>query len=116
MIIDARSLPAGIVVQTGVCIIGAGAAGITLAREFSNARFPVVLLESGGMDYEPETQELYEGRSIGSPFQDLTASRSVNAIASAFSVATSDAAFPSASQQPRRILASGHLRRARRIM
>ena len=75
MIIDARSLPAGSVLQTAVCIIGAGAAGITLAREFSNARFPVVLLESGGMDYEPETQELYQGHSIGSPFQDLTASR-----------------------------------------
>ena len=48
--------------------------------------------------------------------QDLTASRSVNAMASGFSVAASDAAFPSASQQPRRILASGHLRRARRMM
>jgi choline dehydrogenase-like flavoprotein len=75
MIVDAGSLPAGTVVETEVCIVGAGAAGITLAREFSDARFQVALLESGGMDYEPETQELYEGQSIGRPFQDLTASR-----------------------------------------
>jgi choline dehydrogenase-like flavoprotein len=75
MIVDARSLPTGTLVETDVCIIGAGAAGITLAREFNDARFQVALLESGGMDYEPETQELYQGRSIGRPFQDLTASR-----------------------------------------
>ena len=75
MIIDARSLPAGTVVETEVCIIGGGAAGITLAREFTNAPFRVVLLESGGMDFEPDTQALYEGRSIGLPFSDLTTSR-----------------------------------------
>jgi choline dehydrogenase-like flavoprotein len=75
MIVDARSLPAGTIIDSEVCIVGAGAAGVTLAREFSNARFRVTLLESGGMDYEPDTQELYEGESIGRPFGDLTASR-----------------------------------------
>ncbi len=75
MIVDARSLPAGTVVETEVCIVGAGAAGITLARGFSDARFRVALLESGGMDYEPETQELYQGQSIGRPFLDLMACR-----------------------------------------
>lgn len=75
MIVDARSIPTGTVLDTEVCIIGAGAAGITLAREFSEAPFRVVLLESGGMDYETETQDLYQGQSIGQPFPDLTASR-----------------------------------------
>jgi choline dehydrogenase-like flavoprotein len=75
MILDARSLPTGTVVESEVCIIGAGAAGITLAREFSAASFRVVLLESGGMEYEEKTEDLYDGRSIGLPFQDLTASR-----------------------------------------
>jgi choline dehydrogenase-like flavoprotein len=75
MIVDARSVPAGTLVETDVCIIGAGAAGITIAREFSDAPFRVVLLESGGMEYEPETQELYQGLSVGQPFPDLTASR-----------------------------------------
>src|SRR6266581_3315812 len=55
--------------------IGLGAAGITLAREFSDAQVRVVLLESGGMDYEQETQELYEGQIIGRPFLDLTICR-----------------------------------------
>ncbi len=75
MIVDARSLPAGTVIDTEVCIIGGGAAGITLAREFIEASFRVALLESGAMDYEPETQELYDGQSIGQPFPDLTTSR-----------------------------------------
>ncbi len=75
MIIDAGSVPYGTIVDTDVCIVGAGAAGITLAREFINSPFRVVLLESGGMEYEQETQDLYEGQSIGQSFEDLTASR-----------------------------------------
>ena len=35
MIVDARSLPRNTVVDADVCIVGAGAAGITLAREFA---------------------------------------------------------------------------------
>jgi choline dehydrogenase-like flavoprotein len=75
MFIDARTLPAGTVVETEVCIIGGGAAGITLAREFGDAAFRVALLESGGMHYDAETQELYDGRSIGRPFPDLMSDR-----------------------------------------
>lgn len=61
--------------DTDVCIVGGGGAGITLAREFINSPFRVVLLESGGMEYEQETQDLYQGQSIGRTFEDLTASR-----------------------------------------
>jgi choline dehydrogenase-like flavoprotein len=75
VIIDAPSVPSGTIVDADVCIIGAGAAGITLAREFINSPFRVVLLESGGMEYEQETQNLYEGQSIGQSFKDLTACR-----------------------------------------
>lgn len=75
MIIDAGSVPAGTIVDAEVCVIGAGAAGITLAREFINLPFRVVLLESGGMEYEQETQDLYQGQSIGQNFEDLTTSR-----------------------------------------
>ena len=41
MIVDARSVPAGTIVETELCIIGAGAAGITLAREFIDAPFRI---------------------------------------------------------------------------
>ena len=40
MFLDARSVPTGTVIETEVCIVGAGAAGITLAREFTNVRLP----------------------------------------------------------------------------
>ncbi len=75
MILDARSVPAGTVLETEVCIVGAGAAGITLAREFISSPFRVTLLESGGMNYEPDVQQLYAGRSIGQAFETLTTSR-----------------------------------------
>jgi choline dehydrogenase-like flavoprotein len=35
----------------------------------------VCLLEAGGMDYEPETQALFEGRNIGLPYYDLEDAR-----------------------------------------
>ncbi len=75
MIIDARSVSSGAVIETELCIIGAGAAGIALARAMIDAPFRVVLLESGGMDLDPATQDRYEGQSVGDPFPDLTASR-----------------------------------------
>ena len=75
MIIDARTVPSGTIVETEVCIIGAGAAGIALAREFIDAPFRVALLESGGMEIDFDTQELYEGQSIGLPLDPLTLSR-----------------------------------------
>lgn len=75
MILDARSVPSGTTIDTEVCIVGAGAAGITLARAFIGAPFRVVLLESGGMNFDLPTQELYDGESIGAPFVPLNASR-----------------------------------------
>ena len=56
MFIDARTLTQNTVVQTGVCIIGAGAAGITLALSLRIAGFPTVVLESGDLDFDETTQ------------------------------------------------------------
>jgi len=75
MIIDARTVPSGAIIETEVCIVGAGAAGITLAREFIDSPFRVTLLESGGMEFDPDTQQLYESQSVGLPFDDLTVCR-----------------------------------------
>ncbi|WP_337173234.1 GMC family oxidoreductase [Paludisphaera sp.] len=75
MITDARSVPTGTVVETDVCIVGAGAAGITLAREFINSGFRVVLLESGGVEREQATQDLYDGRNVGHPYAVFPESR-----------------------------------------
>lgn len=71
MFIDIRKLPDNKNIETDVCIIGAGAAGITLAREFSGKPFRVCLLESGGLQYDPDTQELYGGQNSGLPYDPL---------------------------------------------
>jgi choline dehydrogenase-like flavoprotein len=65
---DARSLPQNVNIETDVCIVGAGAAGITLAREFTKHPFRVCLLESGGLKYNRDTQSLYEGETTGIPY------------------------------------------------
>lgn len=75
MFIDAREVPDTTTVATEVCIVGAGAAGITLARELSDTPFRVCVLESGGFEYAPDTQDLYAGRSIGVPYGELDATR-----------------------------------------
>ncbi|MBD2056318.1 GMC family oxidoreductase [Oculatella sp. FACHB-28] len=64
MLIDSRTLPADQVVETDVCIVGAGPAGVTLARELAGQDFQVCLLESGGLDFDPDTQALCEGKTV----------------------------------------------------
>ena len=58
MLLDARTVPSGTLIESDVCIVGGGAAGISLAREFINSPFRVTLLESGSMTSDPATQEL----------------------------------------------------------
>jgi len=65
MIEDARSLADGDTLAADVCVVGAGAAGITLARELEDRDLSVLLLESGGVAYEQETQALYDGEEGG---------------------------------------------------
>ncbi len=65
MFIDARKVLKETVIKTDVCIIGAGAAGITLAKEFTTQSFRVCLLESGGLEPDKKTQSLYEGENVG---------------------------------------------------
>jgi choline dehydrogenase-like flavoprotein len=62
-------------VQTDLCIAGAGAAGIALAREFLGTRCRVTLLESGGLRYSRRVQRLYAGEHAGQPSYALAYSR-----------------------------------------
>jgi choline dehydrogenase-like flavoprotein len=61
VIIDARGLPAGHTIEADLCVIGAGPAGLTLAREFEGTPTRVVLLESGRFDVDDDAQSLNEG-------------------------------------------------------
>lgn len=64
MIDDARDLEPGAILECDICIVGAGAAGITLARELSGTRLRILVLESGGTDFEEDTQALCEGTNV----------------------------------------------------
>lgn len=71
MFIDAREVPSGSIVQSDICIIGGGAAGITLAQELAGRPLDVALLESGGLDFSWDAQALYGGANVGLPYFDL---------------------------------------------
>jgi len=55
--------------QTEVCIVGAGAAGISLALAFEKLGMDTVLLEGGGLEYpSPEQLELYDAKVGEKPY------------------------------------------------
>lgn len=64
MIDDALELNDGATIAADICIVGAGAAGITLALELAGTGMRVLLLESGGLKLEKRTQRLYEGAVV----------------------------------------------------
>ncbi len=66
MLIDARELDQGTLLEADVCVVGGGAAGIMLAIELKDSGLSVVLLESGGFQYDPASQALYGGNETGS--------------------------------------------------
>jgi len=67
MPIDANTLRSGEIVDTDICIVGAGPAGITLASEFAGENFRVCLLESGGTEPDERTQNLAAGELVSDP-------------------------------------------------
>lgn len=72
MITDINELDDSTVIEADICIIGGGAVGITMAREFANTHLDVCVLESGGFEYEAGMQSLYVGETSGVPYFDLT--------------------------------------------
>jgi choline dehydrogenase-like flavoprotein len=54
-----------------VCIVGAGPAGITLARALAKGGWTVGLFEGGAEDVATESQELYDGDIIGEEYPPL---------------------------------------------
>jgi choline dehydrogenase-like flavoprotein len=75
MLQDARQIASGSTLNAAVCIIGAGAAGITIALELANSPLDVILLESGGLDYNSTTQGLARGTIVGLPYSELDGER-----------------------------------------
>ncbi|MDH5398999.1 MAG: FAD-dependent oxidoreductase, partial [Cyclobacteriaceae bacterium] len=75
MHIDSRDIEAGAVIQADLCIVGAGAAGISIAREWEGKGKKVALLEGGGFELEMGMQELYHGKITGQRYFPLQSSR-----------------------------------------
>jgi choline dehydrogenase-like flavoprotein len=65
MLIDTRKLPGGSITDTQVCVIGGGAAGLTIALEMERHGIDTCVLESGGLSPDAATGDLYRGESTG---------------------------------------------------
>ena len=65
MFTDARNLPDHTTLEADLAIIGGGIAGITLALALAGSRSRVCVIESGGLDFDPQVQSLYEGENTG---------------------------------------------------
>lgn len=72
---DLRSLGDKAVIDTDVCIVGAGAAGISMALSLVGSGLKVCLLEGGGAEFEDDSQALYQGAETGLPYYPLDACR-----------------------------------------
>ena len=75
MFLDARSIGRNETIESDLCVVGAGVAGIVLVRELANANVKICLLESGGTKPDKPTQALYWGKNIGIPYYPLDTCR-----------------------------------------
>lgn len=60
MMLDASDITTH-ALDADLCIVGAGAAGISLALQFARSTTSVILIESGGRGHDDRTQQLYAG-------------------------------------------------------
>lgn len=74
-IIHANQLADGGEIRADLCIVGAGAAGITLAMQLARTGRTICLLESGGTHPDEQTQALYDLECVGYPMREDFISR-----------------------------------------
>ena len=75
MLLDARSIPTGEILQTDICIIGGGAAGISIALALAGHAARVMLLEAGGTTARESSLDPYRGTISGRSYYPLDACR-----------------------------------------
>lgn len=75
MIIDGTTATEGHVTECDILIVGSGPAGVTLAMELEKSGLRVILLESGGEDFDDRAQELNDGSLSELETTDLIAGR-----------------------------------------
>jgi choline dehydrogenase-like flavoprotein len=67
MILDMNDVIQDSCLDADICIIGSGAAGITIAREFVESKTSVILLEGGAKKFEEPAQDPYQSQVVGLP-------------------------------------------------
>ena len=72
---DARTLDTNTVLEPDLAIIGGGPAGISLALALAGTKLNILLLESGGENFESQNQKMYAGALSGDPYIALDAGR-----------------------------------------
>ncbi|MCZ7562811.1 MAG: GMC family oxidoreductase [Burkholderiales bacterium] len=68
MLVDTRQLDEAARIERDVCVIGGGAAGVTIALELARHGVGVAVLESGGLEPDEATLDLYRGENAGLPY------------------------------------------------
>ena len=63
-------MPNGTKITDEICIVGAGAAGITLAMHLQDCGIRCCLLESGGLKQDEATQSLHDIDNVGYPLRE----------------------------------------------
>lgn len=74
MFIDLEKIDGTKVVETDICIVGAGVAGQTLAASLKDSQLKIVLLESGDKDFRRDIEDLSDGDNVGLEYYDLKTS------------------------------------------
>jgi choline dehydrogenase-like flavoprotein len=75
VLLSAHGIADSSVLDCDLCIVGTGAAGLTLVREFAHSRTQIIVLESGDFNLDPDTQGLYECETVNPRTPPLTESR-----------------------------------------
>jgi choline dehydrogenase-like flavoprotein len=92
VIVDARQLGDGSQLKSHLCIIGAGPAGTTIARELAGTPWRVCLVESGGVDVDAGAQRLAGPAHDGNFFPPASAfHRQLGGVANVWDVRITEA-------------------------
>ncbi len=75
MIDEFESVEDGARLEADVAVIGAGAAGIVIARRLAASRLRTVVVESGGFEFDPDAQRLTAAAVGGLPLRALEPTR-----------------------------------------
>ena len=75
MVIDFNKADTPTEFETVVCIVGSGAAGITLALALARKGLEVLMIESGGHHFDEGIQNLYHSEVVARPHKGIHTGR-----------------------------------------